>query len=71
MKVHPNYDDTGPGVFQIIKSYAVGEYQEQFTVSEPFKIGSHIEYRVTGVCFRPEIVKFNVTRRFSQFYMLR
>ena len=71
IKVHPNYSDAGPGILQVFKNYAVGQYHTLFSVIDPFKTGSHIEYNVTGVCFRDEIVKFSVTRRFSQFYMLR
>ncbi len=71
IEVHPNYSDVGPGILQVFKNYAVGEYQTFFSVIDPFKTGSHIEYNVTGVCFRDEAVKFSVTRRFSQFYMLR
>jgi len=69
--VHPNFSDIGPGILKVQKSYAVGEFQNLFAVTDPFKTGSHIEYQVTGVCFRDEVVNFSVTRRFSQFYMLR
>lgn len=42
-----------------------------FMVCEPNKTNSHVEYRVKGVYFKSEAVKFNIVRRFSQFYLLR
>jgi hypothetical protein len=46
VKVHPSINEAGPGVLQMFKNYTVSEFQDQFSVCEPNKTNSHVEYRV-------------------------